>query len=68
MNIVNLYQILKTEINNGENKKMDFKDTDFSIFFAEANCRTEMDSKNVLGLVEKKLKLSIVIINKNTFS
>ena len=51
--IEDLKKVLKTEINLGENKKIQFKDIDYWIFFGDTNFRIDMDYKDVIGLIEK---------------
>jgi hypothetical protein len=48
-----LKQVLRTEINFGENKKMMFKDIDYWFFLGDSNFRIEMDYDGVINLIEK---------------
>ena len=60
-----LKQVLKTEINFGENKKMMFKDIDYWFFLGDSNFRIEMDYDGVISLIEKnELKY---ILNNDQF-
>ena len=60
-----LKQVLKTEINFGENKKIRFKDIDYWFFLGDSNFRIEMDYDGVISLIEKnELKY---ILNNDQF-